>query len=173
MPIPKTELGGVVYIFASVKPDETLKSQPHPIGSQPWGLRNYVADELALDPVPVIGRELYSDIGVGNETTVYLYTGKNALLSNYVTYGLSRRLDPATVANKTAVWQLDIPMSVTPSSVIYPAELNQYPFANQTAEVVTATTTHALVLQTPIVFGPTPIEELAIIETADIFEDIP
>lgn len=155
-----------------MKPDETLKSQPHPIGCLPWGVRNYVADELALDPVAVRGRELFSDIATGSEGQIYLYTGKNALLSNYTTYGLSRRLDPATVANKTAVWQLDIPMSVTPDSVIYPADLNQYPFANQTAEVVTATTSHALVVQTPIVFGPTPVEELAIIETADIFEDI-
>ncbi|MDZ4393446.1 hypothetical protein [Cypionkella sp.] len=171
VPVPKTELGGVIYIFASVKPDETLKSQPHPIAAKPWGLRNFVADELALDPVPVKGRELYSDIAQANETTVYLYTGKNALLANYTTYGLSRRLDPATVANKTAVWQLEVPMSVTPESVIYPADLNQYPFADQNAEVVTATTTHVLVLQTPIVFGPTPVEELAIIETADIFED--
>jgi hypothetical protein len=171
--IPATELGGVVYIFAQVKPDETLKSQPHPIASKPWGLDNFAADELALDPVAVTGRELYSDIAAGSESTVMLYTGLNALAANYTTYGLSRRLDPATVANKTAVWQLDIPMSVTPDSVIYPAVLNQYPFADQAAEVVTATTTHVLVLQTPMVFGPTPIEELAIIETADIFEDIP
>lgn len=173
VPVPKTELGGVIYIFASVKPDETLKSQPHPIATRAWGLRNFVADELALDPVAVKGNQLYSDIATGSENTVYLYTGNNALLANYVTYGLSRRLDPATVANKTAVWQLEVPMSVTPQSVIYPAELNQYPFADQAAEVVTATTTHALVLQTPIVFGPTPVEELAIIETADIFEDLP
>jgi hypothetical protein len=173
VPVPKTELGGVVYIFASVKPDETLKSQPHPISSKPWGLRNFAADELALDPVPVAGRELYSDIAAGSEATVYLYTGHNALLANYVTYGLSRRLNPTTIANKTAIWQLEVPMSVTPDGVIYPADLNQYPFADQNAEVVTATTTHTLVLQTPISFGPTPIEELAIIETADIFEDIP
>lgn len=84
VPVPKTELGGVIYIFATVKPDETLKSQPHPIASKPWGARNFVADELALDPVPVTGRELYSDIAVGSENTVYLYTGLNALLSNCV-----------------------------------------------------------------------------------------
>lgn len=171
--VPKTELGGVIILFACVKPDETLKSQPHPIASKPWGANNFVADELALDPVPVTGRELYSDIAAGSESTVMFYTGLNALKQNYVTYGLSRRLNPATVANKTAIWQLEVPMSVTPDSVLYPALLNQYPFADQNAEVVTATTTHSLVFKTPTIYGPTPVEELAIIETADIFEDLP
>ena len=37
VPVPPTELGGIVITFAVVKPDETLASQPHPILSDTWG----------------------------------------------------------------------------------------------------------------------------------------
>ncbi|WP_196774425.1 hypothetical protein [Rhodovulum sp. MB263] len=46
VPIPRTELGGIVMTFATIKPDETLSSQPHPYLSDVWGLDNFVADEL-------------------------------------------------------------------------------------------------------------------------------
>ncbi|EEW26014.1 hypothetical protein [Rhodobacter ferrooxidans] len=173
VPVPSTELGGIIVTFCTVKPDETISAQPHPILSDVWGLDNFVADELALDPVPVTVREMDADCAQAQEATVLFYTGLNALKATYVHYGLSRRLDPATVENKTAVWQLEIPMSVTPENILYPASLDHFPFADQNAEVCTYTVSSNLVLRTPMIFGPTPVEELAIIETADIFEDAP
>lgn len=169
VPVPRTELGGIIITFVVLKPDETLSAQPHPILSDVWGLDNFVADELALDPVPVTVRELDADCDASDEATVAFYTGLNALKQTYIHYGLARQLDPDTIENKTAVWQLEIPMSVTPENILYPGDLDHYPFADQLAEVCTYTISSNLVLQTPMIFGPTPVEELAIIEQEDIF----
>lgn len=170
VPIPTTELGGIIITFATLKPDETLSSQPHPYLSDVWGLDNFVADELALDPVPVTIRELDSECTAGQEATVSMYTGLNALKQTYVHYGLSRQLDPTTVEHKTAVWQLQIPMSVTPDNILYPEDLDHYPFADQQAEVCTYTISSNVVMQTPMIYGPTPVEELAILDEENIFE---
>lgn len=170
IPIPRSELGCIIITFAVLKPDETLAAQPHPFLSDVWGAENFVAEELALDPVPVTIRELDSECLVGQEATVALYVGHNGLKRTYVNYGLCRQLDPDTIENKTALWQLEIPMSVTPDNILYPADLNHYPFADQLAEVCTYTITSNAVIQTPIIFGPTPVEELAIIGDEDIFE---
>ncbi len=172
VPVPKTELGGIVITFACLKPDETIQSQPHPILSDVWGAENFVADELALDPVPVTMRELDSDVASGSEATVSCYTGLNQLKATYVSYGLSRQLDPATVENKTALWQLKVPLSVTPSTILYPDTLDHYPFADSLAEVCTYTITSNVVLQTPMIIGPTPVETLAIIGAEDIFDEV-
>lgn len=170
---PKTELGGVVITFASVKPDETVSSQPHPFFGDVWSAQNFVADEMALDPVPVTIRQLDSNCTSGQESTVAFYTGHNAIKRLYVDYGLTRNLDPNDVSNKTAVWQLEIPTSVTPDNILYPVNLEHYPFADQAADCCIYTINHSATLQTPMIFGPSPVEELAIIETADIFEDAP
>lgn len=173
VPIPKTELGGVIVTFCTVKPDETISSQPHPIASDVWGLDNFVADELAVDPVPVTFRELDANVAAGSESTIAFYTGKNALKSLYVRYGLNRLLNPATVANKSAIWQLDVPLSVTPSTVLYPETLSHYPFADQNAEVVTYVISSTATLPTPMFVGPSPVETLEVINDNDIFEVLP
>lgn len=173
VPIPKTELGGIIITMITVRPDETLASQPHPFLSEPWGADNFVADELSLDPVAVTIRDLYSDCTAGQESTVALWTGLNALKQTYIHYGLNRHLDPNTVENKTAIWQLQTPLSVTPESVLYPAVLDHYPFSDTLAEVVRYQITANQVMQTPMIIGPTPVEELATIETADVFDEIP
>lgn len=172
VPVPKTELGGVVITFASLKPDETLAAQPHPFLSDNWGVDNFLADELALDPVPVTIRDVTSDPpSAGAESTRVMYTGHNALKQTYVSYGLSRQLDPTTVENKTAIWQLEIPLSVTPDNILYPASLPHYPFADQLAEVCTFTISHNMTLGTPMILGPTPVETLAIIDSENLFGD--
>lgn len=174
VPIPPTELGGVVITFAAIKPDETLASQPHPYLSDVWGAQNFVSDEMARDPVPVTIRELDSDCLQADEETRALYVGYNGLKKAYISYGFNRHLDPTTVEAKTAIWQLEVPMSVTPESVLYPEELEHYPFADQLAEVCTYQVMSQATINTPTVFGPTPVEELAQIETDNLFgDDVP
>ena len=170
VPVPRTELGGVIITFATLKPDETLPSQPHPILSDVWGAENMVADELRVDPQAVTMRELDSEIAAASEATVAFYTGLNELKRAYVNYGFSRQLDPTTVAAKTAIWQYPIPMSVTPESIIYPADISHYPFQDQNAEVCTYTIASSATFGTPMPFGPTPVETVAQVSTSDLFE---
>ncbi len=171
VPIPKTELGGIIITFATLKPDETLAAQPHPFLSDPWGLDNYVADELMLDPVPVTIREIDADCAIGDEATVALYTGYRHLQKKYVQYGFTRQVDPNTVDNKAQIWQLEIPVSVTPENILYPADLDHWPFAVSSGEVCTYRIESNMSLRTPIKFGPTPVEALAVIDTEDLFEE--
>lgn len=178
VPVPKTELGGVIMTFAVLKPDETLAAQPHPFGSEPWGLDNYVADQLALDPQPVTIRELDGDCLQAQETTIAMYTGYNALKRTYRTYGFNRFVDPNSVENKSQIWQLEIPVSVTPDNILYPDYLDHGVFAaggtqGAPLEVCTYRSEHALSVRTPIVFGPTPVETVDIIDDEDIFDLVP
>lgn len=163
VPIPRTELGGVIITMAALKPDETIAAMPHPFLTQPWVAQNFVADEMMLDPVPVQVRSMDSDCLQANENNVLFYIGHNALRRNIVDYGLSRQLNPATVANKTAVWQYALPVGVTPDNINYPANFPQTPFVDTNAEVVTYTMTSTFTMQTPRIFGPTPVEEMPII----------
>lgn len=172
VPIPKTELGGIVITFSTLKPDETLASQPHPFLSKEWSAINYVAEEMQRDPIPVTMRELDAEVDSADQATVAFYVGLNHIKKNYVNYGFNRHMDLNDVANKTALWQLEVPMSVTPDSILYPDDLDHYPFADQLAEVCTYTISSNATVQTPIIFGPTPVEELLQIETDDIFEDL-
>lgn len=171
VPIPRTELGGNIITFAVVKPDETLGGQPHPYLADVWGAENFVADELALDPVPVTFRQLDYQTDPGQESTVAFYVGHNGLKRTYVNYGLTRNLDPETVENKNAVWQYMIPLSVSPESILYPEELPQDPFLVTDAEVCSYILSHTAVVKTPTIFGPTPVEELAILEDENVFGD--
>lgn len=168
--VPKTELGGFIVTFVTVRPDETLADMPHPILSDVWKLRNRSADSMKLDPVPVLMRQVDANVAAGLETTVAFYTGYQELLRTYVDYGFSRELDQQTVENKNAIWQLRIPASVTPENVIYPETLAHAPFQNTAAEVVRYSVTVNAALDTPLFFGPTPIEDVDIVTTEDLFE---
>ncbi len=173
LPVPKTEFGGVVVTLVAILPDETLPSQPHPILSREWVAPNYLADELALDPVPVIMRDINSEADPAEEEQVMMFVGNNHLKKSYVHYGFSREVDPTTVEHKTAIWQLEVPLSVTPDTVNYPENLDHYPFADQLAEVCTYQIDSVATVVTPLIFGPTPVEELAVIEDEDLFGDGP
>lgn len=170
--VPATEFGGVVVTIMMLKPDEVLASQPNPMFTEAWAQDNFAADELAIDPVPVTIRELYSDCDVGDEGTVAVYTGNHGLKRAYECHGWNRALNTSTVENDSAIWQLAVPMSVTPENVSYPDDLPQTPFADTLAEVVTYSVKSEAVVQTPLIFGPTPVEELAAIETENTFEDV-
>lgn len=169
VPVPRTELGGMVVTIAMLKPDETLGTQPHPILSEPWGLDNFALDELKIDPVPVTMRQLNSDIASGSETTVAFYAGLHGLMRSYATYGPSRALNPLTVEDKSSIWQILVPASVTPQNVWYPADIDHGIFADTNAEVATCVISSAATFQTPIVFGPTPVETYSFVASRDIF----
>lgn len=165
VPIPRTELGGIIITFAVVKPDETIATQPHPILSDVWGVDNFVAQTLALDPVPVTFRDLDSECLTAQEGNIAFWTGLNELKRAYVHYGFNRHVTPATMTNKMTIWQLQVPLSVTPSSVLYPATLPHTPFVDQTAtyEPFMYSIESNAVFKTPMIFGPTPVETLEII----------
>lgn len=163
VPVGASELGMAVVTFLEVKPDENLVSVPHPFLSRAWLLENRLEAEMALDPVPVTMRQLYSDVPSGSEATVAFYTGLNETKRNYVNYGFARDTDLTTVENKNALWQLALPASVTPDNVIYPEDISHYPFVDQNAKVVLYNAETVVNLMTPIQFGPTPVETVEIL----------
>ena len=172
VPVPQTEFGGVVMTFITVKPDERLRSQPHPVFTKVWTGRNFVKDELAVDPVPVTMRDIDGECDQADENTTVFYTANNELSRRYIDYGFNRHMDPTTVQNKSSIWALEIPVSVTPDNILYPDDLPHYPWPIQDAEIAQYTVTSAVAVQSPIIYGPTPVEELAIIETEGVFDDI-
>lgn len=176
IPLPRTELGGIVITLVCLKPDEKLASQPHPYLSDVWTADNFVADSLALDPVPVTVRDLYSDCASADETNIVAYTGLNALKETYVDYGFSRNVNTTLVDNKTAIWQIDVPLSVSPTNVNYPDYLDHGVFAVGGTEaspqdVATFTIESVQNSPTPLLVGPTPVEDIGIAND-NLFEQV-
>jgi len=169
VPVPRTELGGVVVTFLCVKPDEVLFEQPHPVLARPWVFDNLMAEELMLDPVAITGRDLQAGVSVGSETSVVFYTGYNELRRTYVNYGWNRAVDPQTVDAKNAMWLYEIPASVTPENIIYPDDLPHYPFIDQDAEVARYLVSSTFLGRSPIFIGPSPVETVGVIEGDDLF----
>lgn len=180
VPVPKTELGYYIITFLTVRPDETIANQPHPILSDNIMPTNYAAEELkALDPVPVYMRDLNALCGAANENVRAFYTGLNTLKQTYVKYGFSRALDTAAVAAKTAIWQYLVPLSVDPGNILYPGgtpghatnpDLSHYPFADQLGKPFTYTITSVLAAPSPMIVGSTPVENVEIIDQENIFQ---
>lgn len=180
VPVPKTELGYYIITFLTVRPDETIANQPHPILSDNIMPTNYAAEELkALDPVPVYMRDLNALCGAANENVRAFYTGLNTLKQTYVKYGFSRALNTATVAAKTAIWQYLVPLSVDPGNILYPGgtpghatnpDLSHYPFADQLGKPFTYTITSVLAAPSPMIIGSTPVENVEIIDQENIFQ---
>lgn len=169
VPIPKTEFGGVVVTFVTVKPDETLEYQPHPIMSEPWVGTKYTEEELVLDPVKVTNREISADVVQGEENTPAFYTAYNGMKMRYTSYGFDRRVDRTKVANRSALWQINMPTSVTPETILYPDELDNYPFGDWDTDIVTSFTRADFRIATPMIVGPSPVEKVDIIEDQDLF----
>jgi len=160
-----------VVTFLVVKPDEVLKEQPHPVLSNPWVFDNLAAQELELDPVPVTAREVQASVLQADETKVMFYTGFNELRRSYINYGWNRHVDPATVDAKNALWQYEIPASVTPENIIYPDDIDHFPFVDQDAEIARYMIASTYVGKSPIFVGPSPVETVGVIETDDLFGD--
>lgn len=169
VPVPSTELGGIIFTFLQVTPDETLLKQPHPILAGNWRHPNAAADSLKIDPVAVQYKQLFAEPENATQAAqVKFYTGHNELKRNYVSFGLSPALDPTTVENKTQFWQYAIPAGVSPENILYPENFPQYPFIDQNAEVVTYDVETVLNVATPLVYGPTPVERVAIVDDKNI-----
>lgn len=169
VPVPATELGGSVVTFLVVKPDEVLKEQPHPIFGRPRVLANLMAEEMNIDPVPVTARQLQAGVSAGSESTVVFYTGYNELRRSYVNFGWNRHVDPLTVDSKNSLWQYEIPASVTPDNIVYPADIPHYPFVDQDAEIARYMVSSTMVGKSPIFIGPSPVETVSVIESEDLF----
>jgi len=177
VPIPKTELGGMIVTMIALKPDEKLASQPEPFLTEPWTHTNYVADEMSVDPVAVLVRDLYSDCASGDESNVVAYTGLNSLKRTYIDYGFARDVDPASVEAKTAIWQIDVPLSVNPDNVNFPDYVDHGVFAFGGTEVdpVDVATFSIDSIQsspTPMIVGPTPVEDIGP-QLDPIFAEVP
>jgi len=170
VPVPRTELGGVVITFLTVKPDETLAEQPHPVLTRPWVQYNLMAEELQNDPMPVTARQVQAGVAQADEMTVCFYTGYNELRRAYINYGYNRHVDPATVDVKNAMWQLEIPASVTPENIIYPPDIEHYPFVDQDAEIARYMVQSTVNIMSPIYVGPSPVETVAVIDSDNLFE---
>lgn len=171
VPVPQTELGGSVVTFLVVKPDEVLKEQPHPLYARPRVLFNRMAEELQNDPVPVTAREVQAGVPQSAESSVVFYTGFNELRRSYINYGWNRHVDPSLVDVKNQLWQYEIPASVTPENIVYPDDIPHYPFLDQEAEIARYMIASTLVGSTPMYFGPSPVETVAVIEDDNLFGD--
>lgn len=179
--VPANEFGGVLITFVQVTPDEVLDGQPHPILTAPWEQKNFLAEEVAKDPVPVAARELTNDFGngpdqipVNNETTTMMYTGLNEMYRNYTNYGFTRATDMSQVENKNSVWQYPLPVNGGPANVVYPDGLEQTPFIDTVGDACKYNFTSATLVNTPMIYGPTPIENLPELtdELLEIDEDV-
>lgn len=168
VPVPKTELGGIIVTLLQVTPEEVIQSQPHPLLCSDWVQPNHAADSLKVDPVPVPFRELFSDVPRANEFDQKFYTGFNEMKRNYVTFGFNRSVDPNEVSTKSVVWSYAIPAGVSPDNINYPEDFSQYPFLDQTARVVTYSASYVMSLETDMFFGPTPVEKVAIVDDRNL-----
>lgn len=164
VPIPKTEFGGVIVTFTYVKPDEAIANQPHPFWGDVWSGQNFAKDKLMVDPVPVAAAEVDNTVLLANEGTRVMYIGYNGLKKAYQTAGWSRATDLDLVAEKSSLWQIDVPMSLTPENMIYPTSVDHYPFADTAGHAVTVNCFTELNLVTPMVFGPSPVENVGLID---------
>lgn len=168
--VPRTSLGGMVVTLVMVKPDEVISDQPHPFLTKPFGMHNYLADELALDPEKVNFRDLDAACGATKENTLAFYVGNNDMMFKYSAYGFARDLLPSAISQRNVVWQYQLPLSVTPQNINYPEILDHGPFVDTLAEVCHCIADTKAVIQTAFKRGPSPVENLQIVDQADLFD---
>ena len=168
--VPATEFGGVVVTLAAVKPDETFGEWPDPYFSEPTTSIDYLSEEMSVDPVKIYVRDLDSDCNAADENTVVAYTGLNEIRRNYAVHGLDRHVDPDTVVNKNALFSTQLPLSVTPDNVFYPDDIDHYAFVDNaaTAEPVNLSCQQTAGINTPRIYGPTPLETISNIDQDDL-----
>lgn len=173
VPVDGSEFGATVITFIEVKPEEVIAAQPHPFFSHPIRVDNVVAQELAIHPVPVHMRDLDTDVAPENEMDVAFWCGPEHFRSQYTQFGYNRGVDPETVNHKTSVWRYELPLSVSPETVIYPEYLDHYPFGLNGPD--DAAFSYVCIsdanVASPTVLGPDPVENIPLLDTVDVFED--
>lgn len=169
IPVPKTELGGLVITLAQIRPDEVIAQQPHPILTTDWTMPSQPAEMMMVDPEPVMMRELFGDTtATAQETQIKFYAGHNQLKRHYVNVGFTRNTNVASVANKNVMWTYAIPAGVTPDNILYPVNFPQYPWLDQNAEICTYRVASQAVIDTDYFFGPDPVETVAIVDSRNL-----
>lgn len=171
--IPANEFGGFIVTFASIKPEEVIAGQPHPVLSEPWAVVNYAADDMVIDPDPVLRRQLDSDVAQANETDVMFWVGHNHFGRNYLQIDWSRDVDENTVDHRSSRWRYAIPLGVSPSNVIYPGDLDHYPFQlNAPTDPACSYAVKSVAdIASPLKLGPTPVETLDFIDAENLLGD--
>lgn len=164
--IPRSEFGGIVITFLSIKPEEVVSGQPHPGFSKEWGVTNLASDDLRIDPEPVIRRQLDSSVPTANENDVMFWVGPNHFEREYDRYDWSRDVNVSTVDHKSARWRYQIPIGVNPGNIVYPNDIDHYPFQlNGPSDPACMYIIKSVAeIGSPLKLGPTPVEDMQFVD---------
>jgi len=168
--VPKSELGGQLVTLVSVKPMETLTEQPDPHQTETWALVNRVHDELELDEQLVTRADLESDVATIDEDSPAFWVGHNRLKHGYNSSGPNVQ-QTNLVEQKSSMWLYQVPTSVTPENVSYPASITMYPFANWSGSHAEYTIEQRAMISTPLNKGPNPVEKIALFQATPALLD--
>lgn len=173
VPIDGSEFGGIMITFLEVKPEEVIDEQPHPVLTEPWEVDNLAAQELAIHPVSVTMRQMDSNVELADEDTVAFWVGPQHFRRRYENYGFNRGVNTSTIEHKSAMWRYGLPLSVSPESVLYPDDLDHYPFTLNapTDDAVSYSIMSAAEIASPTILGPSPVEDLPILDTENVFDE--
>jgi hypothetical protein len=159
--VPRGELGGQVVTIAMVKPLEVTQAQPDPRQTRQWALTNKVHDELDLDEVLLTRAELETNVAAADKDQAAFWVGHNALLHDYATQGPNWSTTGAlSVEMQSTAWTYNVPTSVTPENVAYPASITMYPFFNWNGRHAEYHIRQHAMISTPMAKGPTPVERI-------------
>lgn len=172
--VPRSEFGGIVITFLSIKPEEVVSGQPHPGFSKEWGVINLAADDLRIDPEPVIRRQLDSSVPTVNENDVMFWVGPNHFEREYDRYDWSRDVDVLTVDHKSARWRYQIPIGVNPGNIVYPPDIDHYPFQlnGPTDPACMYIIKSVAEIGSPLKLGPTPVEDMQFIDDFSLVDPV-
>lgn len=159
--VPRGELGGQLVTLVSLKPVETLLAQPDPAQTESWELVNRIHDETELDEVLLTRADLESGVAAVDEDTSAFWTGHNSIKHNYGTQGPNVQ-QTTGVQMKSSMWTYEVPTSVTPENVSYPASITMYPFFNWSGGHAEYTVSQVAAISTHLAKGPNPIEKIAL-----------
>lgn len=158
--VPRSQLGGQLVTLAMIKPVETLAKQPDPAQTENWALVNRVHDETELDEVLLTRADLESGVADNDEDTPVFWVGHNSLKHNYATRGPNEQ-QTYQVELKSTMWTYEIPTSVTPDNINYPAQgIDMYPFHNWNGAAAEYTIDQVAAISTSLAKGPNPIERI-------------
>lgn len=161
--VPRSELGVQLVTLASLKPIETLSKQPDPAQTENWALVNRIHDETQLDEVLLSRADLESELSAADEDQSVFWVGHNQLKHDYATQGPNDQ-QVYGVEMKSSMWQYEIPSSVTPTNVSYPAEgVEMYPFFNWNGAHAEYTIAQVAAISTSLAKGPNPVERIQLL----------